>query len=277
MTKTILNTIAKTNMNNRAERIDIVDVSELKEHPKNCNIHTPEQIERLAEIIRYQGFRNPIVVSRRSGFVVQGHGRLMAARRLGMSKVPVIFQEFDSEEQEYASLVSDNAIASWARLDLAKINAELPDLGPEFNVDLLGIEGFTLDPAENNKEQNAEHLYTRKIDPPTYEPSGEKPRLDDLYDTTKYAELLRSLDSSNVSEDEKAFLRLAATRHIVFKYSRIADYYAHSPAEVQRLFEDSALVVVDYEDAIKNGFVKMSQTIANIAASELDTEDSNEC
>lgn len=123
-----------------------VKTSELRPHPKNPNKHPEEQIARLAQVIDYQGWRSPIVVSQLSGFITRGHGRLAAAKKNGWDEVPVNYQEYASEEQEYADLVADNAIAEWAALDLSSINSELPDLGPDFDIDLLGIKSFSLDP-----------------------------------------------------------------------------------------------------------------------------------
>jgi hypothetical protein len=129
-----------------------VEVGSLKENPKNPNKHPEDQIERLAEIIRYQGFRHPIIVSNQSGFIVVGHGRLMAAKKLALTKVPVQFQDFESPEQEYAFVVSDNAVAGWADLDLSLINLELENLGPDFDIDLLGLKDFTLDVSDKIEE-----------------------------------------------------------------------------------------------------------------------------
>lgn len=130
--------------------ITLCAISELKSNPLNPNKHESDQIERLAALIKYQGFRNPIVVSSRSGFIVAGHGRLEAAKKLGMESVPVMVQAFESEAQEYAYLVSDNAIAEWADLDFSAINDTVIDLGPDFELDLLGIKDFTVDVAEKD-------------------------------------------------------------------------------------------------------------------------------
>jgi len=123
----------------------MVPIGELIPHPKNPNIHSDDQIERLAKILEYQGFRYPIKVSNLSGYITSGHGRLAAATKLGLKKVPVSFQDYESEEQEYADVVSDNAIASWAELKLADINIEIPNLGPDFDIDLLGIKNLKID------------------------------------------------------------------------------------------------------------------------------------
>lgn len=132
----------------KSKEIEMVPVSELIHHPKNMNEHSDDQINRLVKLIEYQGFRNPLVVQRGTNLVVAGNGRLMAARKIGLSYVPVTYQEFDSEAQLYAYMTSDNAIASWAHLDLSKVNTEMLDLGPDFDIDMLGIKDFVLEPIE---------------------------------------------------------------------------------------------------------------------------------
>jgi hypothetical protein len=132
----------------KANSIEILDISKCVPNKKNRNKHSDEQITRLADIIKYQGFRSPLIISNRSGLVVAGHGRLLAAKFLGLKEVPVIYQDFDSEEQEYAAQVSDNAIASWAELDLSGINADIGELGPDFDLEMLGIKDFELEPAD---------------------------------------------------------------------------------------------------------------------------------
>jgi hypothetical protein len=123
--------------------------SELLEHRKNRNTHPQKQITKLADLIAFQGFRHPIIVSNLSGQVVAGHGRLAAAKFLGMEQVPVDYQDFVDEAAEYAFLISDNAIGLWGELELGLISTDLADLGPDFDVGMLGIENFRIDPAEN--------------------------------------------------------------------------------------------------------------------------------
>lgn len=124
----------------------MVPISELKAHPKNRNSHPVSQIERLAKILEYQGWRYPVKISKLSGYVTSGHGRIAAAKFNGWDSVPVSFQDYTSEDQEYADLTADNAIASWSDLDLAGINADLGDLSGDFDLQMLGIKTFNLDP-----------------------------------------------------------------------------------------------------------------------------------
>lgn len=136
----------------RSRKIEMVAIEDVRPNNRNRNKHPEAQIERLIKIIKHQGFRQPLIVSNQSGLLVAGHGRLIAAKRLGMTEVPVVFQDFESEEQEYQAQVSDNAIASWAELDLAGINADIPELGP-FDIDLLGIENFAVEIADKLEPQ----------------------------------------------------------------------------------------------------------------------------
>lgn len=127
---------------------ELIDTHKLVPHPQNPNKHPDNQIERLAKIIDYQGQRSPIVVCKETGFIVVGHGRLEAMKKLGWDKVAVNYQTFKDDAQRYAHMTADNAIAEWAALDLAQINADMLDLGPELDLELLGIEDFVLEPIE---------------------------------------------------------------------------------------------------------------------------------
>lgn len=143
---------------------DIIETHKLVPHPKNPNRHPQDQIDRLAKLIDYQGWRHPIIVSRRSGYVVAGHARLEAANQLALHQVPVDYQDFDSDEQEYTFLVSDNAIAEfYSETDLAAVNLDMADLGP-FDIDLLGIKDFLVDISEkpSDKEELNEGLEGEK-------------------------------------------------------------------------------------------------------------------
>lgn len=134
----------------------MVPIEELRPNQKNPNKHPEDQLNRLAELIRYYGVKHPVIVSKRSGFIVAGHGRLEAMRRLGMKEIPVDYQDFESDEQEYGFLVADNSIADWADLSLAEINLEVPSLGPDFDIDMLAIKDFKIDIAENTLDQPKE-------------------------------------------------------------------------------------------------------------------------
>lgn len=150
---------------NKTSKIVLVDVGLLKPHPKNPNKHPADQIKRLAEILQFQGWRAPIVVSNQSGFIVAGHGRLMAAQSLGLKKVPVQYQDFDDESQEFSHMSADNSIAAWAEMDLSVIHKELIELEP-FSIEMLGFKNFQFeskDASRSKIELKINHLLEIKL------------------------------------------------------------------------------------------------------------------
>lgn len=141
----------------------IVDVAKLVPNPKNPNQHPDNQIQLLGRIIRQTGWRAPITVSKRSGFIVKGHGRLAAALLEGMKEAPVDYQNYTNDAEEYADLVADNRIAELAETDqklLADIFADI-DTG-EIPMELTG---YTEDEVENLVTALAEALHNDLNEP----------------------------------------------------------------------------------------------------------------
>ena len=120
------------------------------------------------------------------------------------------------------------------------------------------------------EQSQEDSKYTLKVEVPQYLPSAVCPDLSELLDTTKYYQLLHDIEKSNVSEQEKQFLRLSATRLIGFNFSLIADYYSHADKEMQELMEKQALVIIDIEDAIANGYVEYSKTMDSLLRKQLE-------
>lgn len=117
----------------------IVPIGEVKPNPKNPNQHPEDQIELLAKIIKTQGWRAPITVSTLSGLVVRGHGRLMAAKHLGLEFVPVDFQHYKSNDAELADLLADNKIAELAEIDSKMLAEVFKDIDPDaIDIDVTG-------------------------------------------------------------------------------------------------------------------------------------------
>lgn len=121
----------------------LVDIVELVPHPRNTNKHSQKQINLLARIIEFQGWRHPIIVSNLSGFVVAGHARLEAAKLKGWNEVPVDYQDFANEAEEYAFLESDNRIAELAEHDQDLMKLNLSEMDFKLDGELLGIPDFT--------------------------------------------------------------------------------------------------------------------------------------
>ena len=111
-----------------------------------------------------------------------------------------------------------------------------------------------------------ESIYNFKTNIPQYEPK-EPPKngVRDCVDTSKAMELRRRInEATTLTDDEKAFLLMAATRHYKFNYGNIANYYASANPEMQELMEESALVIIDIDDAIANGYTTLNKKIKDI-------------
>ena len=152
---------------------EILDIEKVVGNPRNPNTHPKDQVELLARIIKATGWRANITISNLSGFVVKGHGRLAAAKLAGFTQVPVEYQNYTSEAEEYADLTADNRIAELADMNntmLADILADI-DTG-EFPLELTGyteedMEGILgaiagEDDAEPNDQDNE---YEQKTTP----------------------------------------------------------------------------------------------------------------
>ena len=119
---------------------EMADIESVIPNPRNPNQHDKKQIELLAKIIKAQGWRVPITVSNRSGYVVRGHGRLMAAQLLGLDTVPVDRQDYASEAEEWADLVADNRLAELSTIDKELLGQLLGEMD-----DMVALSGYTDD------------------------------------------------------------------------------------------------------------------------------------
>lgn len=145
-------------MDIKCEFKELVDIIKLVPNPKNPNKHSDKQIDLLQKLIKYQGWRHPIIVSNRSGFVCAGHGRLLAAIKMGQNQVPVDYQDFDSEAEEYQFMVSDNTIQELSELDRAMVNQDILDFGPDFDLEMLALPDFKIDLNEKDIEIKEKEL-----------------------------------------------------------------------------------------------------------------------
>ena len=141
----------------------IVDVAKLVPNPKNPNQHPDSQIQLLGRIIRQTGWRQPITVSKRSGFIVKGHGRLSAALLEGIKEAPVDYQNYTNNAEEYADLVADNRIAELAETD----NRLLADIFAEIDTGEIPMEltGYTEDEVESLVTALSEALHNDLHEP----------------------------------------------------------------------------------------------------------------
>ena len=96
---------------------DIIPIEKAIPNPKNPNQHSQAQIELLGNIIKANGWRAAVTISKRSGFIVKGHGRRLAALYIKSGYIPVDYQDYASEAEEWADLIADNRLAELSTLD----------------------------------------------------------------------------------------------------------------------------------------------------------------
>ena len=127
---------------------EMVDLAKLVPNPRNPNKHPDGQIALLAKVIQAQGWRSPIVVSNRSGFITKGHGRYAAAQLLRAEQAPVDFQDYASEAEEWADMVADNRLAELAEISAPELGALLRDLEASgLDMELTGFDPAALEEA----------------------------------------------------------------------------------------------------------------------------------
>jgi hypothetical protein len=252
-----------------AGKIEHWSIDKLVPYARNARTHSPAQIDQIAASIAEFGFTNPILVGS-DGVIVAGHGRLEAARKLGLETVPVIVLDHLTPTQRRALVIADNRIAENAGWDEEMLSLELAELQElDFDLELTGFSSEEIDALLSSDFYEHENKYTTKIDAPHYQPTGECPPVSELCDLTKYNQLVAQINvHNNLAPDVKEFLLHAATRHIRFDFEKIAEFYAHADADVQRLMEESALVIIDFDKAIAGGYVKLSEAIAKIYTKE---------
>jgi ParB-like chromosome segregation protein Spo0J len=121
-------------------QIEHLALDALVPYARNSRTHSPEQVAQIAGSIREFGFTNPVLIDADGG-IIAGHGRVMAARKLGLDEVPCIRLGYLSETQKRAYIIADNKLALNAGWDDEMLRLELNELR-EANVN-LSLVGFT--------------------------------------------------------------------------------------------------------------------------------------
>lgn len=246
-----------------------LSVDDLIPYALNSRTHSDKQVAQIAASIREFGFTNPILVDEQNNLIA-GHGRLMAARKLGMGEVPAVIVTGLDDRKRRALIIADNKLALNAGWDDEALRVELEDLASDFG-ELMGFSQDEL--VKLLKLDDDENSYTKKAEAPVYEPTGPKPEIGEMFDDTYTKQLLNEIDEADIPDEEKVFLRRAAGRHTVFNFEVIANYYAHASKQTQELMENNALVIIDLDKAIEKGFVVMSDKISEQYGKEYPDEE----
>lgn len=160
-----------------ANKIEWQSVEKLIPYAKNARTHSDEQVAQIAGSIKEFGFNNPVLVDKDNS-IIAGHGRVMAARKLGMDKVPVVILDHLTESQRKAYILADNRIALNSGWDSSMLSVELQDLKDDIDLSLLGFDPDELDALLNPVEET-EGLTDEDAVPEV--PVEPKTKLGDIY------------------------------------------------------------------------------------------------
>ena len=238
--------------------LPIGDLTPWADNPRENDHAVPE----VARSIERFGFGAPILARPIDGGgleVIAGHTRLKAAQSLGLDRVPVRVLDLDPTDARLLAL-ADNRLG-----ELADWSSGLEDVLRQMGNDGVDLDGLGWTAEELDALTGGgpdEERYTAKIEAPIYEIKGDRPDESELCDKARTDELVKEIERADIDDEARTFLLEAARRHTAFRYDRIAEYYAHAPEEVQRLMEDSALVIIDFNRAIELGFVKLTKDLA---------------
>lgn len=249
------------NLDVKELKIEYLPTDQLTPYENNANIHTDLQVDQIVSSIKEFGFNDPIAIwddENGNHQIVEGHGRVLAAKKLGIDTLPIVRLNDLSDEQRRAYTHVHNQLTRNSEFDEETLFHEMEELS-EFDWESLGFnDGF-----EEDDFTGIDDTYTGDTNVPQYDITGNVKPIEQLSNVDKHQKLVYEIENSDVSEQEKEFLKLAAARHIVFDYKGIAEYYAQAEKEMQRLMEESALVIIDYDDAISLGYTDLSNKIGD--------------
>jgi ParB-like chromosome segregation protein Spo0J len=152
-----------------ADHVERRSVESLIPYARNARTHSDEQVAQIAASIKEWGWTTPVLVDE-DGQIIAGHGRVMAARKLGIEEVPVMIARGWSEAQRRAYVLADNKIALNSGWDMEMLKVELQDVGKmSFDLDLIGFSigemaAFFDEPTGNDGSETS----SKEIDPDAY-------------------------------------------------------------------------------------------------------------
>ena len=164
-------------------KIKQAPIDDLIPYARNSRTHSDEQVAQIAASIREFGWTNPVLTDGEGG-IIAGHGRVMAARKLGITEVPCIELAHLTQAQKRAYIIADNKLAlnaGWDNELLALEFGELQELG--FDLDLTGFDADELEALAGSGENDVPQRSTaREVDADAFEMEHKCPRCGFEYD-----------------------------------------------------------------------------------------------
>jgi ParB-like chromosome segregation protein Spo0J len=156
-------------------KIEQLPTADLIPYALNTRTHSPEQVAQIAGSIREFGFTNPVLIDGENG-IIAGHGRVIAASKLGLAKVPCIRLAHLTDTQKRAYIIADNKLALNAGWDEEMLALELADLREaDFDLDLIGFDADEIERALNPPEPTDLQKEWKEAEMPEYDgtPKGQ--------------------------------------------------------------------------------------------------------
>lgn len=254
-------------------------IEDLNDFQGNLKDLSTENYEKLKNQMLDLGFSEPISVWRNKDkwWILNGHQRLRTLKK--MKADGIVIPEIPASEIQAKDIkeAKKKVLALTSQYG-QMTNEGLYEFLSEANIQFEELDDFRFPEIDlkdwakeflDGGDAPDENIYTDKIKAPIYTPKGLMPKIHEVYGALKYDDLVNKIEASNVDESIKKFLILAAARFVRIDYHLVAEYYSHvKESEVKKLFEELALVIVDFNSAIENGFVKMVEELDEIAAKE---------
>ena len=239
---------------------EIVNIKEVKNNPNNPRLIKDDKFKKLVQSIKnFPEMLNirPIVVNENM-VILGGNMRYKACLEAGLKEVPIIKVDGLTEEKQREFIIKDNVSGGewdWDMLANEWESEELEEWG-------LDIPVFEIEEEKDDDEVNVKDLFDIEI--PFYKASEISPSIEDLADISNVKELINKIDNLDIDNELKEILKIRASFFCDFNFQKIADFYHHSDKEVKEVFEDLGLVILTPKEALKKGFIRISENILEL-------------
>ena len=254
----------------KCETKETLNIAEMKVFQGALKERTDVDYDKIKLSIIKFGFSFPFFLWKDkdgNNYLIDGTGRFETLCKMQkdgylIPDLPVVFIQCKDKKEAKQKLLRLNS--QYGKMTKESVLEFAEDI--DLNFDEIALPDTVIDFSDSEEElmggnSQLDGRYTMKIETPVYEIKGECPALSECYETEKTDELLAEIENADIPEDVKQFLRLASYRHTRINFTKVAEYYAHAPKEVQELMENNALVIIDFNKAIEKGFVEMSKGI----------------
>lgn len=242
----------------RTEKRKVKDLKLYEGNPRKMSKRDAEEL--LKSLSKFNLVEIPVVDQ--NNRVIAGNQRVQALKKLGREneeiEVRVPSRPLTEEEAKEYLIRSNKVKGEWDW-----------DILRSYGEDFLKQSGWYENEIKSLFLEPVVALQNENLKTPVYEPMGVPVRIRDLYDDEKAQEFLKEIEALNCDPELKKFLRYGAYRHIEYHYRWIAEFYCQLKDEkIKDLFKRMALVIIDGEDAIKLGYLRLMKKLVEMRKNE---------